>query len=171
MQLQLATGVLGVVAVLGTLALLSPPTDSLHSTNPPHPKNPPDPKGHLILLIEGDARGLRVTHVTAKQDPYNPVHGKTSHEVVVYDGNARVLGRYPLDLSKFDLDPANVGKPLRVEGCEVIDTKVVALANVPWLPNAAFLEIEKGAISVGGLTAADYGRLVLEAEQILGRQR
>jgi len=160
MQYRLVTGTLGVIAVLGTFAL------------PPRPTLPPVPKGHLVLLIEGDARGLRVTHITAKTDPYNPVYGvKPAHEVVVYDRNAKVLGRYPLDLSKFDLDPKNVGKPLRVEGCQVIDTKVVVLTNIPWLPNASFLEIEKGPASLGEVTAADYARLVATAEQTLDRPR
>lgn len=154
MQHQLATGVLGVVAVLGTLALVPRLTA---------PRVAPitGPTGHLILLIEGDAHGLRVSHITAKQAPYNPVRGvQTRYEVVVHDGNHKVLGRYPLDLSHFDLDPKNVGKPLRVEGCEVIDTKVAMLTNIPWFPNASFLEIERGGISVGELLPDNYQRLV-----------
>lgn len=163
-QLALATGALGVVAVLGTLALLPRSTT--------RPAIPPASKGHLVLLIEGDARGLRVAHITAKRDPYNPVYGmKQPHEIVLYDQNAQALGRYPLDLSKFDLDPANVGKPLRVQGCEVIDTKVVLLCNIPWLPNASFLEIEKGTTSVSELVASDYTRLVTAAEQTLEKAR
>ncbi len=174
MQQHLAIGALGVAAVLGTLALFAAsgdPSGPVDRTDPADPANPLAPRGHLILLIEGDARGLRVTHVTAKKDPYNPVDGKASHEIVIYDTTARVLGRYPLDLSKFDLDPAHVGKPLRVEGCEVIDTKVVMLASIPWLPNAAALEIEKGAVPVGGAVSADYARLVAAAERTLEGQR
>ncbi len=155
MQHQLAAGLLGVVAVFGTLALVPrPPTT-------PDPAFPTGPNGHLILLIEGDARGLRVTHITAKRDDYNPVHGdKSPYQVVVHDKNHKVLGRYPLDLSRFDLDPKNVGKPLRVEGCEVIDTKVAMLTNIPWFPNASFLEIERNGVSVGEMLADDYRRLV-----------
>jgi hypothetical protein len=162
-QLALATGALGVAVVLGTLVLL-PRSDP--------PAIPPASKGHLVLLIEGDAHGLRITHITAKRDPYNPVYGaRPPHDIVLYDQNARELGRYPLDLSRFDLDPANAGKPPRVQGCEVIDTKVVLLANIPWLPNASFLEIEKGTTSVGELAASDYARLVSMAEQTLDKQR
>ncbi len=162
--LALAAGTLGVAAVLGTLALLPKPQ------TPPLP--PPPPNGHLVLLIEGDARGLKVTHITAKPDPVNPVYGpKPSHEVVLYDRNSKELGRYPLDLSKFDLDPANVGKPVRSEGCTVIDSRVVMLTNVPWLPNTSFLEIEKGATVVGELGTSDYARLVTAAEETMERQR
>ena len=155
MQHQLAAGLLGVVAVFGTLALVP------RSPTIPDPAFPTGPNGHLILLIEGDARGLRVTHITAKQDAYNPVHGVTTpYRVVVHDKNHKVLGRYPLDLSRFDLDPKNVGKPLRVEGCEVIDTKVAMLTNIPWFANASFLEIERNGVSVGEMLPDDYQRLV-----------
>ena len=149
MQHQLAAGALGVVAVLGTLATVSRPTPVK------------GPTGHLILLIEGDAGGLRVTHITAKRDAYNPVHGsRTPYQVVVHDATHKVLGRYPLDLSNFDLDPNNAGKPLRVQGCEVIDTKVAMLTNIPWFPNASFLEIQKSQVAVGELLKDSYQRLV-----------
>ena len=158
--LALASGVLGVAAVLGTLAL------------PPRPTTPPPPNGHLVLVIEGDAKGLEVTHVTAKADPYNRVYGpKTSHEIALFDRNGTELGRYPLDLSKFDLDPANVGKPVRSEGCTIIESKVVMLTNIPWLPNTSYLEIRRGATKVGELTVANYSRLVGAAAETLERQR
>ena len=164
MQHQLATGVLGVVAVLGTLALvprLTAPRLTAPRLTAPRVAPITGPTGHLILLIEGDARGLRVSHITAKKAPYNPVRGaQTPYAVVVHDGNHKVLGRYPLDLSHFDLDAKNVGKPVRVQGCELIDTKVAMLTNIPWFPNASFLEIKKIGVSVGELLPDNYQRLV-----------
>lgn len=156
----LVSGALGIAAVLGTLALQ------------PKPKTPPPPKGHLVLVIEGDARGLEVTHVTAKADPYNRVFGpKPAHEIVLYDRTGTELGRCPLDLSRFDLNPANVGKAVRSEGCTVIDSNVVMLANIPWLPDTSYLEIQKGATKVGELSVASYARLVGAAAEAFERQR
>ncbi|MHC4514161.1 MAG: hypothetical protein ACYS5W_10725 [Planctomycetota bacterium] len=172
MQYRFAAGVLGVVVTLCTLALVPTLAPPVPPDPDPAPAIPTGPTGHLVLLIEGDARGLAVTHITTKPDAYNPVHDvKTPYELVVYDSNDNALGRYPLDLSKFDLDPKNVGKPLEVKGCEVIDRKVAMLTNIPWFPNASFLDIQRSGMSVGELLREDYARLLAEDKQAQGRQR
>lgn len=130
-----------------------------------HSPSAPEPQGHLILQVEGDARALRVTRITPKPDACGLARIESPYSVVVRDAAGRELGRVPLDLSKFDLDPARVGGALRVEGCVVHDTRVATLVNVPHWPTASRVEILDGERIVGALTATEYATLVEAGER------
>ncbi len=123
--------------------------------------NTPAISGHLLLVVEGDANGLRVTHITPKQDPHNPTRGLDSEwsvAVLSFDGSE--LGRFPVDLSQFDLDPARVGQPLRVEGDVVWETQVATLVSIPYFANAEGLVFRRQRRVVSTVTAAVYSRLI-----------
>ncbi len=123
------------------------------------------PRGHLILQIEGDANGLRVVRVTPKPDPLGHLADVPStHRVVVRLRDGGELASVPLDLSHFDLDPANVGRDASVTGCVVRETCVAALANVPHFDGDVVVEIRAGARVVGGLDADGYARMLRAAE-------
>lgn len=123
------------------------------------------PSGHLILQVEGDARALQVTRITRKPDPHNPVVGVSSaYAVVVQDAAGVELGRYPLDLSRFDLDPARIGQAPRVAGCEVWDARVAMLTNVPDFAGAARLELRRGDVLLGAVEGAAFARLLAEGQ-------
>ena len=148
MQLQSALGAVGTLAVLGTVFLLNAhpsPTLSSDRSNP----------GTPILLVEGDARALRVTHVFAKPSAYQRTKAKSRWQVVVYDGDSREIGRYPMDLSAFDLNPNHVGKATEAHGCEVIERKVNALVNIPDHADASFLVLEHNGRTVGEVSPRD----------------
>ncbi len=117
--------------------------------------------GHLLLVVEGDANGLRVSHITPKQDPHNPTRGLESEwsvTVLSYDGAE--LGRFPVDLSQFDLDPARVGQPLRVEGDVVWKTQVATLVSIPYFANAEGLVFRRQRRVVSTVPAEVYLRLI-----------
>ncbi len=117
--------------------------------------------GHLILIVEGDATGLYVSHITAKPDPYNPVrHSQSTWSVAVIDENGSELGRFPVDLSHFDLDPAHVGQPLRVEGDVVRDTRVATLVSIPRFAEAEELVFHMDRRIVGRMPSENYSRMI-----------
>ena len=123
----------------------------------------PEPVGHLILQVEGDATALRVTRITKKVDACGLARLASPHEVVIRDAVGGELGRVPLDLSAFDLEPNRAGQPLRVEGCKVLDPHVAMLANVPHWPTAAALEIVSRGRVLGALDQASYAALLAQA--------
>ncbi len=124
-----------------------------------------EPQGHLILQIEGDARALRVTRITPKVDPCGPARFASAHAVVVRDAAGSELGRVPLDLSNFDLDPARVGGALTVEGCMVRDPHVATLVSIPRWPTAASLEVVHAQQVLGTLAGGAYAELVTAGER------
>ena len=136
------------------------------------PRNPETPPatakavfGHLILQVEGDVTSPEVMWITPKKAAYNPVRGTQSEfQLELLDGLGRVLGSYPLDLTHFDLNPANIGKPLKVHGCEVRDTKIATIVNVPFLVAATSLRIRRGKAVLSTLEAAGYSHLLAEGE-------
>jgi len=120
--------------------------------------------GHLILQIEGDANRLSVTRITPKKSACNRDARVSPFRVVLLDAAGQTLGSYPLDLSMFDMNPAQAGKPLRVQGCEVRDTRVAALANVPYFASATALRILRGGQLLGALDHVAYEKLVAQGE-------
>lgn len=145
----------GVLAVAATITVAELP----HASTPAV-------RGHLILQIEGDARALDVTHVTPKPDPFGHLAGVAAEFVIeVRDRRGAVLGRFPLELDRFDLDPAHVGDPVRVEGCVLVDTKVAALASVPDFVDAAELRILRGEQELGRVDAARLARMTAEGRR------
>ena len=154
--------ILGALCALAlTVSAAATLTLARHATSPPAaPPAPTEPDGHLVLQIEGDARALQVTRITRKPDPCGPARFTSASAIVVRDAAGSELGRVPLDLSLFDLDPAHVGRPLHVDGCVVRDTRVAMLANVPHWPDAASLEIVHEGRVLGVLAGARYEALV-----------
>ena len=130
------------------------------------PPLPPVVQGHLVLVIEGNAAALRVTAAAPKPDPWGGVPRglESRHSIAILAADGSVLGSYPLDLSHFDLDPANIGTGPRVEGCQVVDTQVTALASVPRFRDAVGLVILHDGRAIGTVTPPDYSDL-LRAEQ------
>lgn len=135
--------------LLGTLCLSSPPSA-------PQDPAPAQPTGHLVLVITGDARQLLIEAAVRKPDPYGGVpKGLVSeYRLSIRDGKGAELGSYPLDLSHFDLDPANAGKPLRVTGCTFRSTTVALPVNVPDFPQASSIVILRGDRQVGAVAGA-----------------
>jgi len=136
---------------------------AVSSTGAPAPAV--EPQGHLILQVEGDASALRVTRITPKPDPCGPSRTTSAHQVVVRDAAGRELGRMPLDLSAFDLEPARVGGALRVEGCVVRDPHVAMLVSVPRWEGAASIELVRDGQFLGLLPPASYAQLLAEGER------
>jgi hypothetical protein len=121
------------------------------------------PRGHWILQIEGDALALEVTCVTRKPDPFGHQAGiRSPFAIEIRDAGGAALGRFPLELDRFDLDPAHFGRPPQVAGCEIRDTRVAALANVPDLAGAAELVILRGEAVLGRTAPARLQALLAE---------
>ena len=118
------------------------------------------PRGHLILQVEGDVHGLRVTRITAKADACGPQRVESDYQIVVRSAGGTEIARHPLDLRMFDLDPAHVAAPLRVEGCRIVETRVATLANIPNWPDAVRLELVHGAQLLGRVDKDVYSALL-----------
>ena len=69
----------------------------------------------------------------------------------------------PLDLARFDTDPAHVGTPLVVRGCEVRDPRIALLVNVPRFPGASRYTLWRGDTVLGGLDGGELRRLAGES--------
>ena len=151
------THLLGASALLAGLGLVLAPRDDGSASVPTQPPQPPEANGHFALVVEGDRDQLSVTAASHKQDPWAgvPKGFSSTWALSIRDAAGAELANVPLDLSKFDLDPAHKGKPLRVQGCIVKDSHIAMLANVPSFPNAAtyvFLRAETVIGTVEGAT-------------------
>jgi hypothetical protein len=120
---------------------------------PQGPQKPQDPAGHLVLVITGDARALQVTAAVRKPDPFGgvPKGLKSDWSLSLRDAQGKELGSYPLDLSHFDMDPANVGKPPRVVGDTFRSTTVALPVNVPDFPLLDRIVILHGQQQLGAI--------------------
>jgi hypothetical protein len=144
-----------VSALLGALFVLQP--TSAGSLAAPAST----PSGHLVLVVDGDANQLRVSHVVQKDTAFGGVpKGLTSaYELSIRDAAGAELGRYPIDLAHFDLEPAHVGRPLQVTGDIVRDSHVTMLLNAPAFPAAAdYVFLRAGAV-IGRQTGLELQRL------------
>jgi hypothetical protein len=161
----------GMCAVVGTFIAASDidrhpikqPGSTTTLQTAPVPPGPPK-YGHLIVQLEGNVHGLTVTWITPKTSGYNETRIKSSFEVDLFDGAGAKLGTYPIDLSAFDTDPARIGKPLRVQGCEIRDSRIVTIVNVPYFKATASMRIRSGGIVIGRLGAARIGMLTEQGE-------
>ena len=155
MQLHALLGAIGLCAVVGSFALAHSATTVTPASSPKAPKY-----GHLILQLEGNVTALNVTWITPKRSGYNRTKHQGKFAVDLLDANGGQIGTYPIDLSRFDRNPGNIGKRIRVEGCEVLDTRIVTIVNVPWSEKLASLRIRHGNKVIGGLDAASTVKLV-----------
>lgn len=154
--MQFAT-LLGCGAVLA-VALVS--HHALRTDGPPLPAPanaaPQPPDGHYALVVEGDASRLAITHAVLKTDPWAgiPTDLTSEFQLEIRDRDGAELASVPLDLSRFDTDPAHIGQPLVVSGCEVRDTRVALLINVPRYGEAAEYRFVRGGRVLGTAAAA-----------------
>ncbi len=156
MRVHTLLGALGIVAVAGTF-LCSARENTSPASPPP---TPPEDIGHLILQVEGNVRALQVTHVSKKKSGYNRRWDTSPYTVDLHDAKGNRLGSYPLDLSRFETNPLEIGKPVRVEGCEVRDSKIVTLINLPYLPEATSADIRHGDKLLGRLGPQRYRQML-----------
>jgi hypothetical protein len=113
-----------------------------------------DPAGHYVLVVEGSVLDLRVTHAVAKQDPWAgaPKGLVSEFELLARDAADKELARVPVDLSKFETDPAKVDAPVVVNGCEVKSPRIGILLNIPALDGAARYEFVRRQRAIGSFT-------------------
>lgn len=148
------------MSVLGlcTLALLA----AVQPVSAPPPQEPPT--GHLVLVVEGDVTALRVAHAVAKKDEWGgvPKGLRSEFALKAFDATGAEILSVPLDLSKFDTDPARVGGPVVVTGCEVRSPQIGTLVNVPALAQAARWEFSRGQKLLGAFDGAALERMLQE---------
>jgi hypothetical protein len=128
---------------------------------PTPPPQQPAANGHFVLVVDGDRDQLGITAANHKQDPWAGVpKGFTSAwSLSIRDAAGAELANVPLDLSKFDLDPAHKGQPLRVQGCIVKDSHVAMLANVPCFASAASYVFLRDKTVIGTVEGAAVRQL------------
>lgn len=151
-------------AVIGTYLATSNATSNVGSQPIPTTGKPQPQYGHLIVQLEGNIHGLNVTWITPKTTGYNKTRVTSPFEIDLFNGAGAKLGTYPIDLSRFDTNPRSVGKPLRVQGCEVLDSKIVTMVNVPFIANTASMQIRNRGIVIGRLGADQLARLTARGE-------
>jgi hypothetical protein len=146
---------LGVSALLGAIFVLQP------NSAGPIAAPASTPSGHLVLVVDGDANQLRVSRVVPKATAFGGVpKGLTSaYELSIRDAAGAELGRYPVDLAHFDLEPTHVGRPLQVTGDIVRDSHVTMLMNVPDFPQAADYVFLRAGAELGRQTGLELQRL------------
>lgn len=148
------TRILPTWTVLFAVAALSSSDGTVDTSSPSVP-------GHLILVVEGDANGLSVTHITTKEEPYSPSRLPDSDwSLSVRRADGVELGRFPVDVSRFDLSAARVGQGLRVDGDVVWDTRVATLVSIPRFAGAAELVFHRQGRRIGTVQSEDYTRMV-----------
>jgi hypothetical protein len=140
-------------------------TDLALSTLPPSQlPAQPTADGHYVLVIEGDRNGLAVTFASKKAAPWAgiPKGFASNWTVSIRDASDRELANVPLDVSAFATDARSLGKPVRVQGCVIVDSKIGMLLNVPAFAEAAnyvFVRTDnQGAVVALGTTSGDQVR-------------
>ncbi|MBK8099955.1 MAG: hypothetical protein IPK26_22865 [Planctomycetes bacterium] len=123
---------------------------------PATPSDPPVSSGHLILVVEGNVQHLDITHAVAKQDAWGgvPTGLASAFELRIDGADGSTFARIPVDLSRFDLDPSRIGKPPVVTGCDVKDSRIGLLLNVPDYPTATRYVFVHGERVIGEVPAA-----------------
>ena len=132
------------------------PTDQPRAGRHDGKQQQPDPaRGHLVLILQGNAKELQITHAVAKSSPWGgPVKGiKSDFALVIVGDDDRQLRAVPIDLSMFLTDPARIDAPVVVTGCRVRSPKIGVLLNIPRLPAARRYELRRGKTVIGRATA------------------
>ncbi len=133
---------------------------------PPQEPAPSEP-GHLVLVVEGTVKQLRVTHAVKKADAWAGLpQGLTSEfALVMLDAAGKEVQRLPLDLSKFETDESKVDAPVVVEGCIVRSPKIGTLLNIPFRADVATYRFVRGDRALGEVDAASMQRMTSEARR------
>jgi len=170
MQLSHLLGAGVLVAAIGILArgdaaALDPTQPTNNASTNAMETAAPIAAGHFVLVVEGDRNGLAITFANKKVAPWAgiPKGFESNWRVSVLDANGDELASVPLDVRPFATGANSVGKPARVHGCVVVDSKIGMLVNVPAYAAAAsyvFARTESdGTVTTLGTTA---GHLVRE---------
>lgn len=161
-------GLAGISAVLGTaLALTRSPEPVVSHPQAETVAKTPAAPGHYVLLIEGNVSNLHVAKMFPKASGYNQVSTRSEFTVDLFDGNGGILGSYPLDLSQFETDAAKIGRGIRVQGCEVRDTNIAALINVPHFANTTRIQVRRGRIVLSEIGAAQIAQLAQQGATVM----
>jgi hypothetical protein len=70
-----------------------------------------------------------------------------------------LLASVPLDVTPFATEPQAQHRPLRVEGCIVIDSRIAMLVNVPHFAAAASYAFFRGDVLLGTSSAEQVAKL------------
>jgi hypothetical protein len=138
------------------------------STIGPPPQAPlvqePAALGHLALIVEGNVQQLAITHAVAKTDPWGGVPtGLASDFALRLLGDDGVeLLKVPVDLSPFETDPARIGKPVEVTGCQVRSSAIALIVNVPRLAGVRSYEFTRRRAPIGSTSAQRVAELLEE---------
>lgn len=118
--------------------------------------------GHLVLVVQGSARALRIAHAVAKPDPWAGIPtGECSPvalRILARDG--KELACIPVPLAHFDLDERRAEGPPRVCGCEVRSPCIALLLNVPHLADAVVYQFVRGERVLGTTTSQRLAALL-----------
>jgi hypothetical protein len=120
-------------------AVDNPPSVQTSPVTTPTAQPLPAANGHYVLVVEGDRNGLAVTFASKKAQRWAGVAKgfQSNWRVSILDAAGAELAMVPLDVRPFATDAKSVGKPLRVQGCIVVDSKIGMLVNVPAFATAA----------------------------------
>jgi len=119
---------------------------------------PPQADGHYVLVVEGDRNGLAVTFASKKTARWAgvPKGFSSNWHVTVLDGNGEELAKVPLDVRPFATSAKALGKPVKIQGCVVVDSKIGMLVNVPAYATAASYKFARtendGSVTTLGTT-------------------
>lgn len=162
---MLTTPTIGCAIALAATCLvgLTPPTSLPPAAATPQDPAPQAPRpGQLVLVVEGTVAQLQITFASQKVTPWAGVpKGLTSEfALLAFDAKGTELLRVPMDLSKFETDPAKIGTPVVVTGCEVRSPNIGVLVNIPLAPTAVRYAIVRGKQTIGEATAAQLAELL-----------
>jgi hypothetical protein len=131
------------------------------------PGSPKPTNGHVVLVVEGNVKALRVTRAVAKQDEWGgaPKGLVSEFALVMLNGDGKELQRVPLDLSKFETDESKIDSPVVVKGCEVKSPQIGALLNIPVVDGVATYRFVRGERTIGEVDAASMQRMIEEARR------
>lgn len=117
--------------------------------------------GHLVLIVQGDRDQLAIAGAVPKTDPWAGVpKGMTSDwRLEIRAADQSLLASVPLDVTPFATDPQAQHRPLRVEGCLVIDSRIAMLVNAPHFAEAASYTFHRGNVLLGTTSAEQVAKL------------
>ena len=129
---------------------------------PAHKETEQKAQGHLVLLVAGTPKALRITHAVAKPSAWGgaPKGLKSPFRLRLLDRGGRLLREVPIDLSAFDTDEDAPARGRRVDGCKVRCSRIALLVNVPNLPTTARLELVRDGRPIGQLSRQQLDRLL-----------
>lgn len=121
-------------------------------------------RGHLILIVQGNVQQLAITHAVAKTDPWGgaPKGLQSPFAVRLLGTDDQELLTVPVDLSRFDTDPAHIGQKARVQGCEIRSSAIVLSINVPRIAGVRRYEFTRDGKPIGSTDAATVLRQIGE---------